>query len=116
MLNRLNLSASHGRLVPPSHGWPHRHFVLPLQLSGFVTGLSTVKKLNGLLGALIGVDLHAFVTSNSGNDAGWSGGVSMIPQATFTAEVCRWQLTVAVRVLRLIFVQQPLLIIVDDLN
>ena len=116
VLERLDLSASHGRLVPPSHGRPHRHFVWPCQLGGFVAALGAVKQLNGLLGALIGVDLHALVTSNPVNDTGRGGRVAMIPQASLAAEICRWQLAVAVRVLRLILVQQPLLILVDDLN
>ena len=98
VLERLNLSASSVRLVPPSHGRSHRQFVWPCQLGGFVARLTTVKKLNGLLGALISVDLHALVTSNPINDTGGCR-VSMIPQASFAAEVCRWQLTVAVRVL-----------------
>ena len=115
VLERLDLSTSHGRLVPPSHGRPHRHFVWPCQLGGFVAALASIKKLNGLLGALIGVDLHALVTSDPVNDTGWGSRVSMIPQASLAAEIRRWQLAVAVRVLRLILVQQPLLILVDDL-
>ena len=79
MLERLDLGASHGRLVPPSHGRPHRHFVLPWQLGGLVAALATVQELNGLLGALIGVDLHALVTSNPVNDTGWGGRIPMIP-------------------------------------
>ena len=62
-----------------------------------VDPLATVKQLNGLLRALVRVDLHALVASDSVDDS-WRSLASPIVK-TALSNVCWWQLAVAVRVL-----------------
>ena len=81
---------------------------MDLILICWVDTLAPVQQLNGLLGALVGVDLHAFIASDSVDDS-WRSLASSVVEAALS-DLSRWQLTVAVRVLRFILVQQPLLI------
>jgi len=100
VVERLQLrSTSHRRFVAAAYRGAHQHFALPR-----VNLILIVEKLHGLFGALIRVHLHSLLTAHPIDDT-WGALAAPID----FAELSRRQLAIAVRVLRLVLVEQPLL-------
>jgi len=101
VIERLELGAANRRFVATADP----KTLQLLLLHPFRLVLVPIEILHLLLGALIRVSLHTFVTATGPIDDSRSGRVTMVSQTIF---IGWWQLSIAVRVLGLILVEKPL--------
>ena len=89
--------------------WSHNYLALAWDLILVGHALATIQELDRLLLAWgVLVDLHVLVRPDAIQDATRA---TMITNAALAADISWWQLAIAVRVLRLIFVEHAPLIV-----
>ena len=97
-----------GEGTDPEH-FLRRRVDLVLLFSSWADALTAIKEL---LRALVRIYLHAsFITTDSANHAWWTGAPPFVKAATkILAYVSRWQLSIAVRILRLVLIEHSLVL------
>ena len=77
--------------------------------------LPSVQQLHLLFRALIGIDLHAFLSTDSADDTR-SSRPSVVSDTALAPKLGRRQLSIAVRVLRLVLIKKTLVVTFHDID